>query len=121
MLEKFLDIVFQKLSVEDVKLTDKFMDLGCDDFDYVEIIMQLETEFNIDLQPSDVSYHNGYNLKTVYELYLVCLVKTFPFCDEYSTKEMIDRLEEFEVIKDYEVDLISLNSLFDFYGYEFSI
>lgn len=34
--------------------------------------------------------------------------------------EIYDRLEEFDVIKDNKLDLISLNSLFDYYGKEFN-
>lgn len=34
--------------------------------------------------------------------------------------EVNDRIEEFDVIKDNKLDLISLNSLFDYYGKEFN-
>lgn len=37
-----------------------------------------------------------------------------------SEQETKDRLEEFDVIKDNKLDLISLNSLFDYYGKEFN-
>lgn len=123
MLEKFLDIVFQNLSVEDVKLTDKFIDLGCDGFDYVEIVMKIEKEFNILIQDNYVIQSNGNDLEKIGDLYKVLFIHELPFSDMgLKYNEISDRVEEFEIFNsDYEVDLISLNSLFDFYGYEFSI
>lgn len=123
MLEKFLDIVFQKLSVEDVKLTDKFMDLGTDQFDYVEIIMDIEKEFNISIEENLLTKSDGSDLDRVGDLYKVLFIYELPFSDMgLKYKEISERVEEFEIFNsNYEMDLISLNSLFDFYGYEFSI
>ena len=51
-LEKISELVADKLGVEGSKITPdaKFVeDLGADSFDTVELIMQLEDEFNIEI------------------------------------------------------------------------
>lgn len=48
------------------------------------------------------------------------LVHKLSIIFDISNKESKDRLEEFEVIKDYQIDYISLESLYDFYKKEFN-
>ena len=54
--DKVKEIIIDKLSVEDSKITmeAKFIDdLGADSLDTVELIMQFEEEFNIEIPDED--------------------------------------------------------------------
>ena len=54
--EKVKDIIAKELGVEKEKLTDdaSFMeDLGADSLDTVELVMEFEKEFNIDIPDED--------------------------------------------------------------------
>lgn len=59
--------------------------------------------------------------KELYSILYYSYLVTHNFIYEISrllltdTMELVERLEEFDVIKDYEIDFISLNHLFDFY------
>ena len=56
MVEKVKDIIVEELGVEREKLTDSasFMeDLGADSLDTVELVMEFEKEFNIDIPDED--------------------------------------------------------------------
>ena len=55
-LDKIKEIIIDKLGVEDSKITEdsKFIDdLGADSLDTVELIMQFEEEFNIEIPDED--------------------------------------------------------------------
>ena len=55
-LQKIKEIIIDKLGVEDSKITldAKFIDdLGADSLDTVELIMQFEEEFNIEIPDED--------------------------------------------------------------------
>ena len=55
-LEKITEIIIDKLGVEQSKITEdaKFIDdLGADSLDTVELIMQFEEEFNIEIPDED--------------------------------------------------------------------
>ena len=54
--EKIVEIIMDKLAIEESKITDdaKFIDdLGADSLDTVELIMQLEEEFGIEIPDED--------------------------------------------------------------------
>ena len=54
--EKIKEVIIDKLGVEDSKITmeAKFIDdLGADSLDTVELIMQFEEEFNIEIPDND--------------------------------------------------------------------
>ena len=62
-LDKVKEVVMDKLGVEEGKITEDahFMDdLGADSLDTVELIMQLEEEFGIEIPDEDAE-----NIKTV--------------------------------------------------------
>ena len=55
-MDKIKEIIIDKLGVEDSKITEdaKFIDdLGADSLDTVELIMQFEEEFNIEIPDDD--------------------------------------------------------------------
>ena len=55
-MDKIKEIIIDKLGVEDSKITEdaKFIDdLGADSLDTVELIMQFEEEFNIEIPDED--------------------------------------------------------------------
>ena len=55
-MDKVREIIIDKLGVEDSKITEdaKFIDdLGADSLDTVELIMQFEEEFNIEIPDDD--------------------------------------------------------------------
>ena len=53
--DKVKEIIIDKLGVEDGKITmeAKFIDLGADSLDTVELIMQFEEEFGIEIPDED--------------------------------------------------------------------
>tara|TARA_B100000214_G_C23485764_1_gene409290 strand:+ start:42 stop:275 length:234 start_codon:yes stop_codon:yes gene_type:complete len=54
--ERITEIIMDKLAIEESKITDdaKFIDdLGADSLDTVELIMQLEEEFGIEIPDED--------------------------------------------------------------------
>ena len=54
--DKIIEIIIDKLGIEESKITDdaKFIDdLGADSLDTVELIMQFEEEFNIEIPDED--------------------------------------------------------------------
>ena len=54
--ERITEIIIDKLAIEESKITDdaKFIDdLGADSLDTVELIMQLEEEFGIEIPDED--------------------------------------------------------------------
>ena len=54
--EKVKDIIVKELGVEREKLTDEasfIEDLGADSLDIVELVMEFEKEFNIDIPDED--------------------------------------------------------------------
>ena len=54
--DKVKEIIIDKLGIEDIKITmeAKFIDdLGADSLDTVELIMQFEEEFNIEIPDTD--------------------------------------------------------------------
>ena len=56
MVEKVKDIIVEELGVEREKLTDEasfIEDLGADSLDIVELVMEFEKEFNIDIPDED--------------------------------------------------------------------
>ena len=54
--DKIKEIIMDKLGVEESKITDEanfINDLGADSLDQVELIMQLEEEFDIEIDDED--------------------------------------------------------------------
>ena len=50
---KIKDIVIDKLGVDETKVTKFIEDLGADSLDTVELIMQFEDDFNIEIPDED--------------------------------------------------------------------
>ncbi len=69
-LDKVKEVVMDKLGVEEGKITEDahFMDdLGADSLDTVELIMQLEEEFGIEIPDEDAeNYHDSRKSCRVY-------------------------------------------------------
>lgn len=57
MLEKIIDIIREQLNIDDVEITEDTSfkdDLGVDSLDLLELVMAIEEEYDIELDPEEL-------------------------------------------------------------------
>ena len=57
MLEKIVDIIREQLNIDDIDINEDTSfkdDLGVDSLDLLELVMALEEEYNIELNPEEL-------------------------------------------------------------------